>query len=57
MGRTLEQILQQEDPQMVAEARKLAAEMLRDIEKTENSAKTQKPTQDRGQRSATTPHR
>lgn len=35
MGRTLEQILAQEDPQMVADAQKLAAEMLLDIGKTE----------------------
>lgn len=39
MGRTLEQILAQEDPQMVAEARKLAAEMLLDIEKAEHQVK------------------
>lgn len=35
MGRTLEEILAQEDPHMVADARRLAAEMLLDIEKAE----------------------
>ncbi|WP_312627228.1 hypothetical protein [Scandinavium sp.] len=37
MGRTLEQILVEEDPLMIAEARKLAAEMLLDIEKAEHA--------------------
>lgn len=35
MGRTLEEILAQEDPHMVADARRLAAEILLDIEKAE----------------------
>ncbi|MEW5559638.1 hypothetical protein AB1287_05215 [Enterobacter asburiae] len=39
MGRTLEQILVQEDPQMVAEARQLAAKILLDIEKAEHQVK------------------
>lgn len=35
MGRTLEEILTQEDKHMIADARSLATEMLLDIEKVE----------------------